>query len=126
MAVGTARRPLDTMPAAVTDRRMHFAELAADHEVIKYAKKRVRRIVEYRKMSAENVLEIMDNTPWAWQSTKKFQNLLIPPHSEKEIRGIYQCAYNGRSCLFGIAKEEVPITEDMREHGKWFAYTWSD
>ena len=105
------------------------SRLVADNDGLEYAQKRVRSILEYRKLSAEDVLKNMCDTekiPWTWPSAMKFQPLLRPPRSQKDVTGIYHCTYKGKSHLFGIGKEEVPITEDMSKNGLWSVYTWCD
>lgn len=48
------------------------------------------------------------------------------PESNEDVYGVYTCVYNGREYYFGVGREEVPITEDMRQNGVWYVYTWAD
>ncbi len=107
----------------------NLSNLAADNDGLKCAHKCAHSILEYRNMSVEDVLANFDDAvkvPWAWPGAKRFQPLLLPPHSAREVNGIYLCSYGGKEYLFGVGKEEVPITAEMSKNGNWYVYTWSD
>ncbi len=103
-------------------------DLTADEEGLAYAARRVKKIIDYRDMTVEDVLHDESVAPWFWPTAKHFEEMLYrePPDSNGVGACIISCYYKGNSYLFGIGKEEVEITEDMRKNGKWHIYTFSD
>lgn len=93
------------------------------------AKACTNEIIEYRKMSVDDIRADESCTPWAWPSAKAFQpisNFAAPQKSDQSYFGIYRCCYKGKLYYYGIGKEEAPITEKMRKNGKWASYNWTD
>ena len=103
--------------------------LLANAKGLMYAEQRTKNIIEYRSATVEDVHRNRCSPPWEWRYAKDFQKVLYLeciPRSTPVKSGIYQCCYEDRWYYYGIAKEETPITEDMRQRGSWFVYTWSD
>jgi len=108
----------------------HFLELnnlKANEKGLDYAASRTRKMIDYRLKTAEDVVKNYIDTPWAWQTAMDFSKLRKePPKSNDEIYAITLCIYKNNSYLFGVGKEEVKITENMRKNGRWYVYTYSD
>lgn len=103
------------------------SDTCADEEGLSYAADRLKRIVNYREMTMEDILRNENQTPWAWPTAMHFEKLYgEPPKDNRDIWTILSCLYNGKRYLFGIGKEEAVITEDMRKNGSWSVYTFSD
>ena len=84
------------------------------------AKARADGIIAYRSATIEDIDAERCAPPWEWRYAKKF----LPaggPNGE-----ICLCCYQGKTYYYGIAKEEVPITEEMRKNGSWYVYDWCD
>ena len=100
-------------------------EIIPDVRGLAYAEERVKRIIQYRDMSIQEILTGINKTPWAWPAAMRFERMYKPaPKSNAEVTCILRCIYHGYHFLFGIGKDEVPITEDMRTNGEWSAYTF--
>ena len=96
-----------------------------DCDGLSYAEERLQSILNYRNLTADEVNEV--NAPWGWPTAMAFLKCYHkPPKTNKDVWCVMLCAYNGKGYYFGIGKEEVEITEDMRTNGKWFVYSFSD
>ncbi len=93
------------------------------------AEKATKEIIQYRTATVEDLQKNKRTAPWEWPNAKKFQKvsyLECIPDSIPVRYGIYLCYYQNKHYYYGIAKEETPITEDMRQNGEWYVYTWAD
>ncbi len=101
----------------------------ANAKGLQYAEQRTKCIIGYRSATVEDIHENRCTAPWEWRYAKDFQKVSCLERIPDNIpvkHGIYLCFYQNEYFYFGIAKEEAPITEDMRQNGKWYVYTWAD
>ena len=123
----------------ITDREIDLCErwgwgvsnsnLIPNDEGMKYAQKRTESIKAYRSITLEQIEKNIGHYPWEWPTAMSFQKIVAArciPKSNEDVYGVYTCVYNGREYYFGVGREEVPITEDMRQNGVWYVYRWSD
>lgn len=98
-----------------------------DEKGLEYAARRVDELIRYRDKTGEEVAQKMADAPWYGMWTHDFRKLCRkPPKNNESVSCILGCIYQGKWLLFGIGKEEVEITEDMRKNGKWSAFTYVD
>ena len=103
--------------------------LVPDEDGMKYAQKRTEKIKAYRNITLEQIEKNIGEYPWEWRTVKSFQRIWDPwfvPKNNDSVHGVYSCYYKGKDYYFGIGREEVPITEEMRQKGEWYVYTWAD
>jgi len=122
---GLRRREIDLLDFWGYFRECH--NMIADQRGMKYAYEVTEKMKHYRGLPAEYISKHLDEAPWYWPTAMKFYKLgYEPPVSNEKVWGIMECEYKGKCYLFGIGKDEVTITEDMRKNGNWSIYTYSD
>ena len=98
----------------------------ADEEGLAYAQRRTERMIRYRDVTADDIREDPSLAPWWWPNVLCFEGAVWEiPKTNADVKKILQCEYNGETYYFGIGKEEPPITEDMRENGRWTCQTYA-
>ena len=97
-------------------------------EGVEYAKYLYDRLVKYRSIKVTEIKDMEEAMPWYQGIAKTFAFIDADeciPSNNRSVKGIYKCEYRSMTYYFGIGKEEANISQDMRENGCWYVYTYA-